>query len=65
MFDHINNMDDHLKFTKDCPDSEGNIPFLDTKYTPNPNHNIHTTVHRKPTHIERYFWTGIPTIQYL
>ena len=54
LFNHINNMDDHIKFTMECPDNEGNIPFLDTKCTPNPNYTIHTTVYRKPTHTDRY-----------
>ena len=47
-------MDDHIKFTMECPDKEGSIPFLDTKCTPNPYHSTHTTVYRKPTHTERY-----------
>ena len=38
----------------ECPDSEGSIPFLDSKCTPNSNHTIHTTVYRKPTHNDRY-----------
>ena len=47
-------MDDHKKFTMECPDNEGSIPFLDTKCTQNPNHTRHTTVYRKPTHTDRY-----------
>ena len=54
MFNHINNMDDHIEFTMECPDNERIIPFLDTKCTRNPNHTIHATVHRKPTHTDRY-----------
>ena len=54
LFNYINNMDDHIKFTMECPDNEGSIPFLDRKCTPNPNHTIHTTVYRKPTHADRY-----------
>ena len=46
LFNHINNMDGHIKFTMECPDNEGSIPFLETKFTPNPNHTIHTTVYR-------------------
>ena len=44
LFNHINNMDDHMKLTMECPDKGGNIPFLDTKCTPNPNHIIHTYI---------------------
>ena len=54
LFNHINNMVDQIKLTMECPDNEGNIPFLDTKFTPNPNHTIHTTVYRKPIHTDRY-----------
>ena len=54
MFNHINNMHDYIKFIMECPDSEGSIPFLDTKCTPNPNHTIYTTVYRKATHTDRY-----------
>ena len=53
VFNHINNMDDRIKFTMECPDNKGNIPFLDTKCTPNPNHTIHTTLYRKPTYTDK------------
>ena len=52
LFNHINNMDDNVKFTMECTDNEGTIPFQDTKCTPNPNHTIHTNVYRKLT--QRY-----------
>ena len=54
LFNLINEMDAHIKFTMECPDNEGSIPFLDTTCRPNSNHTIHTTVYRKPTHTERY-----------
>ena len=54
LFNHINSMDDNKKFTMECPDNEGSIPFLDTKCTPNPNHTIHTSVYRMPMHTDRY-----------
>ena len=54
LFNHINQMDAHIKFTKEPPDSEGSIPFLDTKCSPNSNNTIYTTVYRKPTHTDRY-----------
>ena len=38
----------------ECPDNEGSIPFSGTNSTPNPNHTIHTTLYRKPTHTDRY-----------
>ena len=54
LLNHINQMDDHIKLTLECPDNEGSIPFLDTKCTPNPNHTIHITVYRILTHTDRY-----------
>ena len=54
LFNHINNMDDHIKFTMQCPDNEGSISFLDTKCLQNSNHTIHSTVYRKPIHMDRY-----------
>ena len=30
LFNHINQMDVHIKFTMEPPDSEGSIPLLDT-----------------------------------
>ena len=47
-------MDDHIKFTMECPASEGSILFLDTKYSPKPNHTIHITVYVKLTHTDQY-----------
>ena len=54
LFNHMNQMDDHVKLTMECPDNEGRIPFLDTQCTPHLNYTIHTTVYRKPTHTDRY-----------
>ena len=54
LFNHINNMDDHIKITMECPDNQGSIPFLDTKCTLNSNHTINTTVYRIPKHTDRY-----------
>ena len=47
-------MDDHIKFTTECPDNEGSMPFLDIKCTTNTNHTTHTTVYRKCKHTDRY-----------
>ena len=54
LFNHINQMDAHIKFTMEPPDNEGSIPFLDTKCSPNSNTTICTTVYRKPTHTDKY-----------
>ena len=52
LFKHINQMDAQIKFRMESPDSEGSIPFLDAKCSPN--NTIYPTVYRKPTHTERY-----------
>ena len=40
LFNQVNNMDNQIKFTMECPDNEGSIPLLDTKCTPNSNHTM-------------------------
>ena len=63
LFNHIHQMNAHIKFTMECPDSEGSIPFLDTNCTPYSNHTIHTTVYRKPTHTDRFLdWNANKSI---
>ena len=54
LFNHINQMDEHINFTMETPDSEGSIPFLNTKCSLNSNNIIYTTVYRKPTDTNRY-----------
>ena len=50
--EHLNSIDPHIKFTIELPGTDG-LPFLDTLTQPTPN-SIESTVHRKPTHTERY-----------
>ena len=56
LFNHINQMDAHITFTMEPPDSEGSIPFMDPECSPNSDsdNTIHTTIYRKPTHTDRY-----------
>ena len=54
LLNHINQLDDHIRFSVESLDNEGSIPFLDTKCTPNSNNTIHSTMYRKPTHTDRY-----------
>ena len=54
LFNHINQMDAHIRFTMEPLDSEGSIPFLDTKLSPYCNSTIYIAVGRKPTHTDRY-----------
>ena len=53
LFDYINQIDDHIKFTMEHPDKEGSLPFLDNKCT-HPNQSIQTSVYRKFTHTDKY-----------
>ena len=54
LFDYINQIYDHIKFTMEHPDKEGRIPYLGTKCTPHPSQSIQTSVYRKPIHTDRY-----------
>ena len=54
LFNHIGQMDAHIKFTLESLDSKGSIPFLDLKCSSNSNNTIYTTVYRKPAHRDRY-----------
>ena len=56
-------MDPHIKFCMEAPGSDGSIPFLDTKCSPNFNSNIHTSVFRNPSTLIAT-WIGISTIQF-
>ena len=49
---HLNSIDPHIKFTIELPGTEG-FPLLDILTKPSPN-SIEYTVHRKPTHTDRY-----------
>ena len=53
LFNHINQLDDHIKFHRKSWQWRKH-PFFDTKCIPNSNYIIHTTVYRKPTHTDRY-----------
>ena len=50
--EHLSFIDPHIKFTIEIPGTDG-LPFLDTltKSTPT---SIESTVHRKPSHTDRY-----------
>ena len=50
---HLNSIDPNIKFTEEPPNFQGAIPFLDTFPRPSGNEII-TSVHRKPTHTDRY-----------
>ena len=53
LLNHLNSIDPNIKFTTEHPNDQGAIPFLDTFPRPSGNEII-TSVHRKPTHTDRY-----------
>ena len=53
MFQNLNSIDLHMKFSVEQPNLEGAIPFLDTLPKPN-GEEISVSVYRKPTHMDRY-----------
>ena len=55
---HINSQDPNIHFIVEEPETDGSIPFLDTKVTPGPNNTIHTKVYGKPTHTDQYLYQG-------
>ena len=60
----INSIDPHIQFTKETPNTDGSIPFLDTLVLPEPDNNLLTTVYRNlPTQTSTF--TGTATITYL
>ena len=50
--EHLNSIDPHIKFTIELPGTDG-LPFIDTMTKSTP-YSIESTVHRNPTHTERY-----------
>ena len=55
LLNHLNSIDPNIKFTIECPNEQGAIPFLDIFLRPSGNNNkIVTLVYRKPTHMDRY-----------
>ncbi|KAI8486980.1 hypothetical protein Bbelb_352400 [Branchiostoma belcheri] len=52
-FDHINQIDDNIKFTQE-PSHDNMLPFLDTKTIVEEDGNLRFKVYRKPTHTDQY-----------
>ena len=46
-FNHLNSVDPQIKFTMKSPDTDGGIPFLDTKCLLNKDQPTQTSVYRK------------------
>ena len=52
--DHINSIDPRIKFTVECNQENGAIPFLDTLVKPDADNSLSIRVYCKPTHTDQY-----------
>ena len=53
-FQHINSIEEKIKFTAESTRADGAMPFLDTLVTPRRDGSLETRVYRKPTHTNQY-----------
>ena len=53
-FQHINSLEDNIKFTAETTKANGSMPFLDTLVTHRSDESLETKVYRKPTHTNQY-----------
>ena len=53
-FQHINSLEDNIKFTAESTKADGSMPFLDTLVTPRSDGSLETKVYRMPTHTNQY-----------
>ena len=51
---HLNTIDDNIKFTCEEADEDGSIAFLDMLITPDEDGRLNTSVYRKATHTDQY-----------
>ena len=51
---HINSIEEKIKFTAESTRADGAMPFLDTLVTPRRDGSLETRVYRKPTHTNQY-----------
>ena len=54
LLQHLNSIDDNIKFTCEESRDDGSIPFLDILIIPGSEGKLETTVYRKPTHTDLY-----------
>ena len=53
-FQHINSLEDNIKFTPETTKADGSMPFFDTLVTPRSDGSLETKVYRKPTNTNQY-----------
>ena len=53
-FQHINSLDENIKFTTETTKADGSMPFLDTLVTPQSDGSLETTFYRKLNHTNQY-----------
>ena len=54
LLEHLNSIDNNIKFTCEESKEDGSIPFLDSLIIPEKEGRLTTTVYRKPTHTDLY-----------
>ena len=54
LLEHLNSIDNNIKFTCEESKEDGSIPFLDILIIPEKEGRLTTTVYRKPTHTDLY-----------
>ena len=52
--EHLNSIDQQIKFTAEEPREDGAMPFLDILVSPGRDGSLSTSVYRKPTHTDLY-----------
>ena len=53
-FQHINSLEDNIKFTAETTKADWSMSLLDTSVTPRSGGSLETKVYRKPTHTNQY-----------
>ena len=53
---HTNSIDPHIQFTREDPNTDGSMPFMDTLVMPGTDNTLLTTVYRRSTHTDQYLY---------
>ena len=54
LLEHINSIDNNIKFTCEESRDDSSIPFLDIPIIPEEDGRLNTTIYRKPTHTDLF-----------